>query len=76
MPGEFGEKIMKLSEVPGSRRLTRRQARAALPEELRATFDKICDETIAWSQYFYGTTLVSYSILMKMVEDGWTKNRK
>ena len=55
--------------------MTRGEAYAALPEELRETFNQICDETIAWSQYFYGTKMVSYSILMKMVEDGWKKSR-
>jgi hypothetical protein len=68
--------MVKSSDDSQPKRMTRSEARAALPEELRGTFDEICDETIAWSQYFYGTTMVSYSILMKMIEDGWTKNRK
>jgi hypothetical protein len=37
------------------KRLTREEAREALAVEQRPTFDKLCDETIAWSQYFYGT---------------------
>lgn len=56
------------------KRMTRDEARTALPEELRPTFDSLCSETIAWSQYFYGTTMVSYSILMRLVEDGWRKD--
>jgi hypothetical protein len=67
--------MMKPTDDLGPKRLSRSEARAALPKELRETFDKLCDETIAWSKYFYGTTMVSYSILMKMVEDGWMKNR-
>ena len=55
------------------KRMTRDEAREALPEELRPTFDKLCEETIAWSRCFYGTTMVSYSILMRLVEDGWRK---
>jgi hypothetical protein len=66
---------MKSSDESGPKRMTRSEAHAALPEELRETFNQICDETIAWSQYFYGTKMVSYSILMKMVEDGWKKGR-
>jgi len=67
---------MKSSNDSTPRRLTRDEARNALPEELRQTFDRLCDETIAWSQYFYGTKMVSYSILMRLVEDGWNKTGK
>jgi hypothetical protein len=55
--------------------LNREEAREALPPELRATFDKLCDETIAWSKYYYGKTMLSYSILMSLVDDGWTKSK-
>jgi hypothetical protein len=67
---------MKSLSDSAPRRLTREEARNALPDELRETFDKLCDETIAWSQYFYGTKMISYSILMRLVEDGWKKDRK
>jgi hypothetical protein len=40
---------------------------------LRETFDALCDETLSWSQYHYGTSLISYSILMELVKDGWKK---
>ena len=56
------------------KRLTKQEAREALPEELRQTFDKLCEETLYWSQYYYGTTFISYSILKELVEDGWTKH--
>jgi len=64
---------MARSNRDSPKRLTREEAREALPVERQPTFDKLCDETIAWSQYFYGTKMVSYSILMRLVEDGWTK---
>jgi hypothetical protein len=67
---------MKSTDDSAPKRMTRGEAYAALPEELKETFNQICDETIAWSQYFYGTKMVSYSILMKLVEDGWTKSRQ
>ena len=67
---------MKSSGNSRPKRMTRDEARTALPEGLRATFDKLCDETVEWSRYFYGTTMVSYSILMKLVEVGWTKTLK
>lgn len=53
--------------------MTKEEARAALPEDLRNTFDSLCEETAAWSRFYYGTTMVSYSILMRLVEDGWAK---
>lgn len=61
---------------PRQKRLTRDEAREALSEELRPTFDRLCDETVAWSKYFYGTTMVSYSILKHLVEDGWRNTRQ
>jgi hypothetical protein len=68
--------LTELSERPGQnkpKRLNREEARNELPEELRAVFDKLCDETIEWSRYYYGTKMVSYSILKQLVEDGWIK---
>ena len=55
------------------KRLKRLEAREALPEELRGTFDKLCEETLYWSQYYYGTSFISYSILKELVDDGWVK---
>ncbi|MHC2253159.1 hypothetical protein ACVILK_002851 [Bradyrhizobium embrapense] len=55
------------------KRLTKQAAREALPAELRQTFDKLCEETLYWSQYYYGTNFISYSILKELVQDGWTK---
>lgn len=55
------------------KRLSKDEAREALPEDLRATFDQLCDETVEWSRYFYGTTMISYSILKELVASGWTK---
>jgi len=57
-------------------KLTREAARKALPDELRNVFDNLCDDTIAWSQFYYGTTFISYSILKALVEDGWTKDTR
>ena len=54
-------------------RLKRNEARESLPEELRATFDKLCVETLSWSQYYYNTNFISYSIIKELVRDGWTK---
>jgi len=54
-------------------RLKKKEAREALPEELRPIFDKLCEETLYWSQYYYGTNFISYSILKELVEDGWQK---
>ena len=58
---------------PPPKRLKKQEAREILPEELRGTFDKLCEETLYWSQYYYGTNFVSYSILKELVEDGWMK---
>jgi hypothetical protein len=58
----------------GPKRLTREEARELLPAHLRETFDALCSETIEWSRYYYGTTMVSYSILMQLVKDGWRKS--
>ena len=58
-------------EGPPPKRLSRQEAREALPEELRGTFDKLCEES--WSQYYYGTKFISYSIIKELVRDGWSK---
>jgi hypothetical protein len=54
-------------------RLKKKEAREALPEDLRPIYDRLCEETQYWSQYYYGSTLISYSIIKELVEDGWTK---
>ena len=54
-------------------RLKKQEARDALSEELRPTYDSLCEETLYWSQYYYGTSLISYSIIKELVEDGWKK---
>jgi len=54
-------------------KLKRSEAREALPEELRTVFDQLCEETLYWSQYYYGANLISYSIIKELVEDGWMK---
>jgi hypothetical protein len=53
--------------------LKREEAREALPEELRPTFDNLCNETLGWSQYYYSKNFISYSIIKELVRDGWTK---
>lgn len=60
---------------PGSapRRLKKAEAREALSVELQPVYDKLCEETLYWSQYYYGSTFISYSILKELVEDGWRK---
>ena len=55
-------------------RLKKKEAREALPEELREIFDKLCEETLYWSQYYYGTHFISYSIIKELVEDGWKRS--
>jgi hypothetical protein len=60
-------------DVNPPKRLSKQEAREALSEELRQTFDKLCEETLKWSQYYYGTNFISYSILKELVEDGWAK---
>ena len=59
--------------MAAEKKLTRNEARAALPEGQRATFDELCDEVISWSRLYYGVTFVSYVILMELVKSGWTK---
>jgi hypothetical protein len=59
---------------PPPRRLKKTEARDALPAELRPIFDQLCEETHYWSQYYYGATLISYSILKELVQDGWKKS--
>jgi len=60
--------------MPTTPKMSRVEARESLPENLRETFDKLCDETIEWSRYYYGTTFISYSILKELVASGWTKS--
>ena len=54
-------------------RLKKQEAREALSEELRPIYDSLCEETLYWSQYYYGTSLISYSIIKELVADGWKK---
>jgi hypothetical protein len=55
------------------KRLNKVDARAALPEELRPVFDQLCEETLHWSQYYYGSNLISYSIIKELVDCGWRR---
>jgi hypothetical protein len=69
---------MRAKEVPSQpvstlRRLSRAEAWGALPAELQPVYDKLCEETLHWSKYYYGSSFISYSILKELVEDGWTK---
>jgi hypothetical protein len=59
---------------PRPKRLKKKEAREALPEELRETFDQLCEEIQYWSVYYYGSTFISYSIIKELVEDGWKKS--
>jgi hypothetical protein len=54
-------------------RLKKKEAREALPEELRPIYDSLCEETLRWSQYYYGSNFISYSIIKELVQDGWRK---
>jgi hypothetical protein len=54
-------------------RFSRTEAREQLPEDLKETFDILCEETLKWSQYYYATSFISYSIIMELVKDGWRK---
>jgi hypothetical protein len=56
-----------------SKTVTKKEAREALPEDKRSTFDQLCDEVIGWSNFYYGNTFVSYAILMELVKGGWSK---
>ena len=67
----MGNPISSASSPP--QRLKKKEAREALPENLRETFDKLCEETLYWSQYYYGSSFISYSIIKELVEDGWRK---
>lgn len=49
------------------------EARESLSPELRPIFDSICHDVIEWSRYYYGTKLISYSILKELVQSGWKK---
>jgi hypothetical protein len=55
------------------KRMKKDEARNSLPEEPRPTFDKLCEETLFWSQTYYGTSFISYSIIKELVESAWTK---
>jgi hypothetical protein len=57
------------------KRLKKDEARNSLAEELRPTFDLLCEETLFWSQTYYGTSFISYSIIKELVESGWVKIR-
>jgi hypothetical protein len=46
---------------PHPQRLTKKEAREALPEELRETFDKLCEKIGA-----YGSSFISYSIVKEL----------
>ena len=61
--------------MAGNRRLNRAEARSALPQEQQATFDELCDEVIGWSKFYYGSTFVSYVILMELVKGGWARHK-
>jgi hypothetical protein len=62
-----------MAQTKSPKRLSRVEARALLSEELRPAFDNFCDDTLKWSKYYYGTSLISYSIIMELVKDGWRK---
>lgn len=66
---------MNPKDPPDSKRFTKEEARAALPEELRVVYDELCSDTIAWSQFIYGKQMISYSIVMRLVEEGWVKRK-
>jgi hypothetical protein len=55
-------------------RLKKAEAREALPAELRGTFDILCEETLHWSQFYYGSSFISYSIIKELFESGWMKS--
>ena len=62
------------SQAP--RRLNKHEARELLSEEMRPIFDQLCEETLYWSQYYYGSNLISYSIIKELVECGWRRVRQ
>jgi hypothetical protein len=64
---------VKASMEQQPKRFNKAEAREALPEELRPVFDKLCEDTINWSEYYYGSRFISYSIIKELVETGWTK---
>jgi len=61
------------NEADRPQRLTRDQAREALPDELRPTFDLLCNEFVAWTRHYYGQSMVSYAVVKELVADGWRK---
>jgi hypothetical protein len=64
------------ASTPRPKRLKKQEARESLPEDLRPMFDKLCEEYLYWAQYYYGSHLISYSIIKELVEDGWRKDGK
>lgn len=52
---------------------SRETARKSLSEEQQQQFNALVESVAQWSQYFYGTKLISYVILAELVRDGWTK---
>jgi hypothetical protein len=50
------------------------EARADLPSHLQPIFDALCEDVSAWSKYFYGRKLISYSILKELVLGGWRRS--
>jgi hypothetical protein len=58
------------------KRLNKQEARESLPEEARPMFDQLCEDTLLWSNYYYGTSLISYSIIKELVECGWRKTQQ
>jgi hypothetical protein len=54
-------------------KITREAARDSLPEHRRKDFDALVESVAKWSEYFYGTKLISYAILAELIKDGWSK---
>lgn len=59
--------------VKSSKGKSKEVAREELPIELRPHFDQLCEETIAWSKYYYGVQFISYAILMELIKSGWRR---
>lgn len=59
--------------VKNSKGKSKEAAREELSIELRPHFDQLCEETIAWSKYYYGVQFISYAILMELIKSGWRK---
>src|SRR6266567_1430406 len=71
-----GRSVMTNETAKPPKRLNKQEARESLPEALRVTFDKLCEETLHWSKYYYCANFISYSILKELVQDGWTKQEE